>query len=469
MKSRPSAGIFAALALWVLAACILVACGGGSGGSAAGSATTAGSGTGSAFGNAVVSAGGDTGPGGTDGSAAGGSGAGGTAGSAGGAKGDGTGVADAGGICGGGSGGGIGGTGSPASVGGIHFYLTDAPACGYDHVHVTVQQVRVHQTAAAAGSDAGWSQLVLDQPRRIDLLTLTNGALADLGEIALPPGRYTQLRLVLAENDGAEPFANAVVPTGGSAAPLDTPSGAQSGIKLGVDIDVAAGQTTDVVLDFNACKSVVSRGKSGQFNLKPFITVLPSAASPGLRVTGSVAPALASSATQVSLQRNGVPVRATHPDADGRFVLSPVPAGTYDLVITAPGHATAVVTDVPVDAAQPTRANPPEAPIGLPKSALRSVSGSVTPASASVRAVQTLADGRRIEAAWAPVDPSTGSFVFALPSAPSSTAAYAAGGALAFLAEPAPGYSIEAESAGVTRTQAIDVTAPVAPLAIAFP
>ena len=464
MKSRRCAGIFAMLALWVLAGWILVACGGGGSGTSTGTGTVVGGGTGSSFGNAVVNAGGDTGPGGTDGSAGGTAG-----GSTGGATGDGTGVADAGGIGGGSSGGGIGGTGSPASVGGIHFYLTDAPSCGYDAVYVTVQKVRVHRAAAAAGSDAGWSEVVLAPPRRIDLLTLTNGALADLGETSLPAGKYTQLRLVLADNDSADPLANAVVPTGGSATPLETPSGAQGGIKLNIDIDVAAGQVTDVVLDFNACKSVVSRGKSGRFNLKPFITVLPSAASPGLRVTGAVASALASDATQVSLQRNGVPVRATHPDANGAFVLSPVPAGTYDLVVTSPGHATAVVTDVPVSAAQPTRVDTPALPIDLPKSGLRTVSGSVNPASGSVRAVQTLADGRRVEVAWAPVDDSTGSFGFALPYARSSTAAYIASGPLAFVVEPAPAYSIEAESAGVTKVQAIDVAAPVPPLTFSFP
>jgi hypothetical protein len=460
MRSSRIAAIFMTLALWVLAGSILVACGGGGSGASTGAGATVGSATGSSFGNTVVNAGGDAGPGGT----AGGS----TGSTAGGASGDGTGVADAGGIGGGGSGGGIGGTGSPASVGGIHFYLTDAPACGYDAVYVTVQQVRVHASAAAAGSDTGWSQVVLDPPQRIDLLTLTNGALADLGATALPAGKYTQLRLVLAENDSADPLANAVVPTGGSATALDTPSGAQTGIKLDADIDVAAGQVTDVVLDFNACKSIVSRGKSGRFNLKPFITVLPSAASPGLRVTGSVAAALATAATQVSLQRDGVPVRATHPDGNGQFVLSPVPAGVYDMVVTSPGHATAVVTDVPVGAAQPTRVNT-RAPIDLPKSGLRNVSGSVNPASGSVRAVQTLADGRRIEVDWAPVDASTGSFALALPYAPSSTAAYAANGPLAFVTEPAPSYSIEAESAGVTKVQTIDVGVPVPPLSFAFP
>ena len=50
--------------------------------------------------------------------------------------------------CGGGGsaggGGGIGGTGSPSTLGTVRFSLTDAPACGFDAVNVTIDRVRVH-------------------------------------------------------------------------------------------------------------------------------------------------------------------------------------------------------------------------------------------------------------------------------------------------------------------------------------
>ena len=77
---------------------------------------------------------------------------------------------------------------------------------------------------------------------------------------------------MLASNGGANPLANSVVPTGGGETALTMPSAQQSGLKMNVDIDVAAGQIADVVLDFDACKSVVRRGNSGQYNLKPVIT-----------------------------------------------------------------------------------------------------------------------------------------------------------------------------------------------------
>ena len=75
----------------------------------------------------------------------------------------------------GGGGGGIGGTG------GMRLTVTDAPACGYDQVNVTVSKLRVHAHADAGISDAGWSDIVLSPPRRIDLLTLQNGLVELLG------------------------------------------------------------------------------------------------------------------------------------------------------------------------------------------------------------------------------------------------------------------------------------------------
>jgi len=98
--------------------------------------------------------------------------------------------------------------------------------------------------------------------------------LADLGQTPLPPGKYTQMRLVLGANDSATPLANSVVPTGGSEVPLTTPSGQQTGVKMNIDIDIAANKMADFVLDFDACKSVVHAGASGSYLLKPVVSVI---------------------------------------------------------------------------------------------------------------------------------------------------------------------------------------------------
>src|SRR4051812_39062451 len=119
--------------------------------------------------------------------------------------------------------GGGGGT-TTAAPGALRLAMTDAPACGYDHVYVTVDRVRVHQSGPASDNDSGWSEVALATPKRIDLLALTNGVFEELGQTQLPAGNYTQVRLVLVDNTGNNQLANAVQPTGGALVALNTPS-----------------------------------------------------------------------------------------------------------------------------------------------------------------------------------------------------------------------------------------------------
>ena len=373
--------------------------------------------------------------------------------------------------CGGGGGGGIGGTGSN-DMGTLHVVMTDAPACGYDAVNITVDRVRVHQSSSAVDGDTGWSEIVLSPARRINLLSLANGALEDLGQTALPAGTYTQLRLVLAANDAAHPLANSVVPSGGSQTALTTPSAQQSGIKLNVNIDVAADKVADVALDFDACKSVVKRGASGQYNLKPVIAVTPLLSDAGLRVVGYVDPLIALGSTTISLQSGGVPVKSTVPDATGQFTLYPVPTGTYDLVVTAAGRVTAVMTGVPVVTTAYTHVNTTALGFLPPVATSRAVSGSVAPATATVRALQALTGGPTVEVAWGSVDADSGAFDFALPIEAPVRAAYAVNpSTIVFTADTSAAgkYTLEATSAGATKTQAIDAAAAVPPVTFTFP
>ncbi|HUW75536.1 MAG TPA: DUF4382 domain-containing protein [Gallionella sp.] len=236
------------------------------------------------------------------------------------------------------------GSGNGTGSGTLGVSLTDAPACGFDHVYVTVDKVRVHQSSSAIGTDAGWSDITLNPARKIDLLSLNNGALDNLGQTPLPAGHYTQLRLVLDPNTSGG-LANSVVPTGGTESSLITPSAVQSGIKLINQFDVASGQRVDLMLDFNACKSIVTMG-NGNYALKPVIKVIPFALN---GIDGFVDKALFGSNVMVTAQQNGVVVQSTAPNATtGEFFLARVPVGDYDVVITADNHATAVIAAVPV-------------------------------------------------------------------------------------------------------------------------
>ncbi len=315
-----------------------------------------------------------------------------------------------------------GGGGSSAGTGTLRMAMTDAPACGWDNVWVTVDRVRVHSSSTAGDNDAGWSEIALGSPQRIDLLSLTNGVLFELGETSLPAGQYTQVRLVLVGNTGANPLANAVKPTGGTTVALDTPSGQQSGLKLQANFSVPAGQRADLVLDFDACKSVVTRGGSGQYNLKPVMSVTPRLDT---GIAGYVATGMAAQQALVTAQdASGNVLRSTVADpATGRFFLPFLAAGSYSVVANADGFSTAVVPSVPVTTTTGiTTINGTATAILTPASSMKAVTGTVTVGSsaatdATVRATQALTTGPTVEISSRQVDAITANYSLSLPTA----------------------------------------------------
>ncbi len=369
--------------------------------------------------------------------------------------------------CGGGGG---DSTPIPAQLGSLKMAITDAPACGFDAVNVTVQRVRVHQSASAAATDAGWSEITLAPARKINLLNLTNGVLEELGETPLPVGHYTQVRLVLDPNTG-NALSNSVLPTGAVLEKsLDTPSAIQSGIKLNANFDVAANTRTDLVLDFDACKSVVTKG-NGNYALKPVVKVIPTVVN---GISGFVNLAQLGSHVMVSAQQNGVVIASTAPNATtGEFFLARLVPGNYDVVLTADGKAASVIGAVPVATTTSTTAlSTSAAPISLAASNTGSIAGSVvlSPASATevgyVSAKQTFAAGPTVTVRYAGADVLTGAYsVDNLPIAAPQYAVYSATLPLAFApaATVAPGvgkYTVSASATGYatfTYPTAVDI------------
>lgn len=356
-----------------------------------------------------------------------------------------------------------GGGAGDAGTGTVRFQLTDAPACGYDQVNVTVEKVRVHRDANAGPGDSGWSELVLMPARRIDLLNLTNGVLTELGTLPLPAGNYTQVRLVLARNGPSDPLANSVQPTGAAEQALTTPSAQQSGSKIQANFNVARDQVADLLLDFDACKSLVVAGNSGQILLKPVLRATPMFAAAGNAIQGYVDASLVGAT--VSAQQAGVVRRATTPDATGRFVLPSLAVGSYDVVLGAQGRVTSVVTGVPViDTARTTLSTTgaalPLAAASAPATASGLVSRTGTTAipDATVRAVQRLSGGPDVEVVARQVD-LLGAYSLSLPVTAPGRAAYAAS-APAYTFTPdaavAARYRLEASAEGLT-TQAADI------------
>ncbi len=356
----------------------------------------------------------------------------------------------------------------PGGTGILKLALTDAPACGYDKINVTVQRVRVHQSASAAENDSGWAELVLSPPRRIDLLTLNNGVVEELGQTSVPTGRYTQLQLVLLVNGPGSPVVNAVTPSStGVETPLATPSASLTGLKLNVNIDVVENQIADYVLDFDACKSVVPLGQTGNYNLRPVLSIIPRVNGAGMRVIGYVAPALDRETTKVSVQSGGVEVKSTPPDSTGRFTLYPVSAGTYDLVVSSVERVPAIVTNVVVTNTAHTNINDAANPIDPPvQGTFRLIQGTVTtgstPVDALIEIIKKYSSGPDVVVATAPVNGTTGEYRYTVISGAPVRAAFSPTMApLVFSNDPATPtgrYTVKAIVGGSTKSLDVDVS-----------
>ncbi len=352
--------------------------------------------------------------------------------------------------------------------GAVSVSLTDAPACGFDAVYVTVSKVRIHQSDSASDTAAGWTEITLNPPRKINLLDLNdptqpNFALEHLGEAPLPAGHYTQLRLVLVPNSGSSPLANSVVLTGTSSEiALDTPSGIQTGIKLIHQFDVGSGQRVDLLLDFDACHSIVQTG-NGKYKLKPVIKVIPFVLN---GIEGFVDTALLSSNVVVSAQSSGNLVRVTRPNAEGKFFLARLDASAqYTVVFTADAHVTKVITGVPVPTSNSiTVVSTNVAPITLGASSTHNISGTVTlnpqtdDETVFVAAKQMFGGGPTVTVKSQPaplVDgPPTGdsSYSLTLPTGAPLLGPYSALLPITFTAQPAVAgqYAVQASATGYT-------------------
>ena len=198
----------------------------------------------------------------------------------------------------------------------IIVHLTDAPAI-FDAVNITFSEISAH-------IDSEWVTIKLKADTTINLLDWTNGRTMILGQDEVPTGYYTQVRVKI---------ASAEIVVDNQTFPLDVPSGAQTGLKLGFHFTVDPGATYELVLDFDVNQSIVVTGPKKNpkgFKLKPHI-----------RVTSK---AVAGSISGTVTNPEDVPVAYAIKAADtitstlvdtlsGYFVLSFLPEASYTLAI----------------------------------------------------------------------------------------------------------------------------------------
>jgi hypothetical protein len=271
-----------------------------------------------------------------------------------------------------------------AAMGTVAVSISDPPSCknpngSLEHVYITVRSVQAHIDPNATDSSSGWQELapqLANQPMQIDLFSAaeTNCILAQLGSASLPVGSYQQIRLLLVSNapgaSDAVPSNNACAGDGynclilndGSVHELELSSQANTGLKIppgqivGGPIQVSAGQSVDLNIDFNACASIVHEG-NGKFRLKPTLTasqVSPNNSGIGGQVVDSLTKAPIVGTVLVAAEMpdsTGIDriVMETAADANGNFRFCPLPTGTFDIVVVAigpnnlPYNATSVV------------------------------------------------------------------------------------------------------------------------------
>lgn len=248
-----------------------------------------------------------------------------------------------------------GGSDSPAATGTINIKLTDA-ATSHQAVYVTINEVHVHHETG------GWVTLPgLELPQTVNLLELVNGVMLDLGIAELEAGHYNQMRLILEDSEEVpdpqdppdnnilgkpHPYFNYLVDADDNEILLKVPSGGNTGIKLVNGFVIVADRANELVLDFDAHRSIVEKG-NGNYGLKPTIKVLET-------VDNSVSGTVEREEDNTPLGGALVSAQVYNPDAedlrdevfvesttetapDGTYTLL-LPLNTYNIVATAEGY-----------------------------------------------------------------------------------------------------------------------------------
>jgi hypothetical protein len=159
------------------------------------------------------------------------------------------------------------GSTSKASFGFLRVVLKDKPISEAQNVFVTIDKVSIHQECEEP-EDCNFIDIYAEE-LKVDLLALKNTP-STLVTATLEAGKYNQIRLSVVSGEivfpPETPGAEAVPCT------LQVPS---NEVKIPVHFEITTGGETDIILDFDAEKSIhiVQKGKSDTYILRPVIHV----------------------------------------------------------------------------------------------------------------------------------------------------------------------------------------------------
>lgn len=243
-----------------------------------------------------------------------------------------------------------GGSSDATATGTLALELADSSTDRYQAVYITVDEVHVKRTNDSSDDNNGWINVASPQ-KTYNLLNLVNGVTAVLGEEELVAGHYNQIRLMLGRTPEStnnifgnpHPYACYVIMNDGdentaTIKQLKVPSGYQTGVKLVHQFEVLDGEVVELVLDFDACRSVVQASSGDKFILKPTIKVINTLEKSAVigTVTDDSDPVEpiegASVSAQISDQDSARVVRSTLTDVDGGFQLILSPDTSFNIV-----------------------------------------------------------------------------------------------------------------------------------------
>lgn len=237
-----------------------------------------------------------------------------------------------------------------------------APGGPFSHVYVTITDIQGSPNADANPGDGSFVDLtpgLSAAPQQVDLMGQPTGKcfLAALAtNQSVNAGEYQQLRVFLAPDAAASKvannacgglYANCIVRTDNSLYDLALPAASERGVVIypgqlaNASLTLNASEQPAIDVSFDVCSSILVR-PDGSYEFNPQVRA-------GLVATsgGSISGSVVSAATGQALKGGQVVVALEQKDpstgidrvlmrttanADGSFMLCPVPQGTYDLV-----------------------------------------------------------------------------------------------------------------------------------------
>lgn len=206
----------------------------------------------------------------------------------------------------------------------IQVQLTDAPA-DYAALYLDVQGVSINPN----DREEGWQLLEGFTPGTINLLELTGGIEETIASDFLPAGYYSQIRLLLGENNTLvvrDAQGNETTHA------IKVPSGSSSGLKLNLHQELIDGGVYNILFDFDVAKSVVEQGNGG-YSLKPVIRMVVEASETGAlkgKVTNTGVAGMVYLYKMTPDEEGAISAALA---TDGTFLLKGVVPGAYTLKV----------------------------------------------------------------------------------------------------------------------------------------